>query len=711
MKKHLLYSILTLGLCCTACSMATHEFDTSDEMRTEVRLSGSILKSVAVTRVSGNDWEADDQIGVFMYASGKTLADSTVTDNASNCKYRYADTGGFSPATEWDRLYYPATGQVDFIAYYPFGNVQDFKLRVDVSDQRFPEELDLLYSDNLKGVEASSEAQNLVFEHCMSKVVFTVSVGDGISTTALEGLSLTFRNVATVANLLLPDGTVESGGQTGDITVTGTVGEDDASVEAIMIPQNCEDAEAVLVLSDGTRYLYTFASGHEWENGKCHNYLITLSMESGSETELEAEITNWDSVDSSGSLQGYENKPWEGDINTSWYSLAEDNFSLVSPEELAGLAKLVNEGNSFSGKSIRLLNNLDMNGLPWVAIGHDSRTAFSGTFDGDGHKIQNLCPAGDTTTYVGLFGYSKGVIEKVMVEGTYVVSMEKANLYIGGVCGTNDGVIRNCRNYSSIDGEITLETSARTILYAGGIVAVNNGTVSDCQNYGILNGNQVNTDTLAYLHVGGIAGGNTGSITGCENTCNVTATNSTVRAGGIAGLSTGASALLDSCTNWGDVIVTASHQVAAVGGVVGRHASEARVKNVVNNGAVSVTLATGTAVYGGGVAGMNEGATLLSGINKRTVEVYCADTSEGTQAMSGGAVGYNTGSGAVHQVEHYGTVTSEGASVNYMGGITGYNDTEAFTYSCCTNSGYPSQWVGNADSENGLVTETEHEDD
>ena len=45
---------------------------------------------------------------------------------------------------------------------------------------------------------------------------------------------------------------------------------------------------------------------------------------------------------------------WNGSADVSWYSEDAQAFNLTTPEQLAGLAKLVNSGNSFEGKIITL---------------------------------------------------------------------------------------------------------------------------------------------------------------------------------------------------------------------------------------------------------------------------------------------------------------------------------------------------------------------
>lgn len=89
---------------------------------------------------------------------------------------------------------------------------------------------------------------------------------------------------------------------------------------------------------------------------------------------------------------------WDGTADTSWYNENDTEFTLTSAEQIAGLADLVDGGNTFAGKTIKLSSDLDLytedeNGEPisFEPVGSFSdNEAFKGTFDGQGHTISNL---------------------------------------------------------------------------------------------------------------------------------------------------------------------------------------------------------------------------------------------------------------------------------------------------------------------------------
>jgi hypothetical protein len=52
---------------------------------------------------------------------------------------------------------------------------------------------------------------------------------------------------------------------------------------------------------------------------------------------------------------------WNGKADTKWYKKSETEFTITTPEQLAGLAKLVNGGNDFYGKTVNLGADIMLN--------------------------------------------------------------------------------------------------------------------------------------------------------------------------------------------------------------------------------------------------------------------------------------------------------------------------------------------------------------
>ena len=259
---------------------------------------------------------------------------------------------------------------------------------------------------------------------------------------------------------------------------------------------------------------------------------------------------------------------WDGTTaNTEWYTNGpgEDGaYHISTAADLAGLAQLVDDDNTFEGKTIYLdadikLNNTDgwkswndtnKPGNEWKTIG--SSGYFSGIFDGQNHTISGIY-INNSNNYQGLFGHVDGTIQNLSVTDSYI----KSNDYVGGIVGySNGGTVSNCFNSGTMTGEADYAS-------VGGIVGGNmrgSNTVSNCFNSGTVTGG-------SKARVGGIVGFNDGStVSNCSNIGTVTG-GSEARVGGIVGYSTAGNGMVTNCSNIGEVIGRDSG--ASVGGIVG----------------------------------------------------------------------------------------------------------------------------------------------
>ncbi|MDR0813179.1 MAG: S-layer homology domain-containing protein [Oscillospiraceae bacterium] len=309
-------------------------------------------------------------------------------------------------------------------------------------------------------------------------------------------------------------------------------------------------------------------------------------------------------------------KSWLTTADTSWYTGRRLEYTIKTAEELAGLAVLVNrEKVTFSGVTIKLANDISLKNTDgtvgtriWKAIGTSGTSAFSGTFDGQGHKIKDMTAANDGS-YAGLFGYCDGaVIRNLAVEGT--VSGTASSAYAAGIASYAVRTrIENCINRASV-------TAAGT--FCGGIAAYigEGSTVSGCANRGAVSGT---------TGVGGIVGiAYTGSdiITSCVNYGKVTsAGNGTNGTGGIVGKLAGT---VSGCANYGDIVSLDRY----TGGIAGytMTKNQSAVKDSLNAAAVSSGSTTSLAALGG-IVGYAQYLTLTNSKNTGAVTKAAGFTS------------------------------------------------------------------------------------
>lgn len=201
------------------------------------------------------------------------------------------------------------------------------------------------------------------------------------------------------------------------------------------------------------------------------------------------------------------------ETDTSWYDESKEKFTLSDAADLFGFAKLVNEGNKFSGKTVELAADIDLTGYVWTPIG--SGKHFAGTFNGNNHKVTGMSVFAAGIGYAGLFGYvSGGTVQNVHVVGK-VTAMNVSD--VGGIVGRvgANSVVQNCLS------EVTVTATGKSTA-VGGVVGTSVGTINLCWNKeAVAAGN---------AFVGGVVGN--GNAKNCANFGKV---KSESNAGGIAG--------------------------------------------------------------------------------------------------------------------------------------------------------------------------------
>lgn len=200
---------------------------------------------------------------------------------------------------------------------------------------------------------------------------------------------------------------------------------------------------------------------------------------------------------------------WGDKADTRWYNKDEAVFHITTAGQLAGIAKLVNEGTvTFEGKTIYLDNDLDLAGIEWISIGTGRggdcpEYSFCGVFDGQGYVISNLYSHdSDTDDYEksnnldrnALFGnVYNGEIKNLGVANAEIWidpkddSAAGKGILVDWMC---ESKITNCWTSGSICSGTKMEKNI------GGIVGVTlrECTISGCYSTATLTGNFTNSE-------------------------------------------------------------------------------------------------------------------------------------------------------------------------------------------------------------------------
>ena len=282
------------------------------------------------------------------------------------------------------------------------------------------------------------------------------------------------------------------------------------------------------------------------------------------------------------------------------------------------------------------------NASGFVPIGNNS-SAFTGSFNGQGHTITGLTINRAATNFVGLFGLTSGAtISNVALSGGSITGNDGVGALIGYMVG---GSVSSASASATVSGMSATETNA------GGLIGtVDGGSVSESSASGDVTG--------AGYQVGGLVGYLTsgGAITQSYATGNVTGTNSTAGFGYIGGLVGG-----NGFTGGNGGTISQSYATGTVtgsGGPIGGFVGH-------NNGTITDSYATGR-VIGLGSASNIGGFVGVNYINGTITNAYSTGYVTGSTTV-GGFAGYNNNLASAI-TNAYWDVQTSGPSVGIAGG-------------------------------------------
>ena len=155
---------------------------------------------------------------------------------------------------------------------------------------------------------------------------------------------------------------------------------------------------------------------------------------------LDAQIVDGKIVLSSKSLEG------EG--------TAENPYLIETLKDLKFFRDDVNAGNTYAGKTVKVINNIDLNSEAWTPI-----ATFNGVFDGNDKTISNLVVNGEGKSNQGFFGQTNnGEIKNLTINNATV----KGRLNVGVVAGTP-----YTSKYTNI--KVTGDVFVEGMAYVGGV--------------------------------------------------------------------------------------------------------------------------------------------------------------------------------------------------------------------------------------------------
>lgn len=135
-------------------------------------------------------------------------------------------------------------------------------------------------------------------------------------------------------------------------------------------------------------------------------------------------------------------------------ALTFNDIVVETAADLQAIAAGFNAGDSYEGKTICIMADIDLAGINWSLAQNASRY-FGGTIEGNGHTIRNMKVVDETSLdgSAGFIGWLNGTIRNLNFENANVVGSH----YVGVICGYNQcGTIENCTvNRSTVNAKFT----------------------------------------------------------------------------------------------------------------------------------------------------------------------------------------------------------------------------------------------------------------
>ncbi|WP_455664594.1 fimbrillin family protein [Phocaeicola sp.] len=322
-----------------------------------------------------------------------------------------------------------------------------------------------------------------------------------------------------------------------------------ASYEALVIPQTVKAGDKFIgiTLNGNTYYYKAVADYNKLEAGHVHAYNITVQGGGDLKATVNTSI-------------GWGDNGTSGSVSVDFgYTISDDGtWTVYNKEGLKAWADHVNTGNPST--NCTLAKDIDLvkpttGESNWTAVG-PAESIYSGTFDGNGHKISNL------TAHIGMFNYIKNA------------TIKNLNLEDINNSDNNDGA-----NLSSV------------------VQNANNSTIIACS----VSGKVENNNAGHQNKTGGVVGILNGcTVVACYSTCSVTALS---YVGGVVGQNSRSTMI--GCYSSGSVSTSGSGAGSGAGGVVGydnngiysacywKKGSDSKPEKGVSNASTGVTGVTG----------------------------------------------------------------------------------------------------------------------
>lgn len=129
-------------------------------------------------------------------------------------------------------------------------------------------------------------------------------------------------------------------------------------------------------------------------------------------------------------------------------------YEVFSAEQILDMVAKSNGGSNFSGKTLKLVNNIDMNGATMAPV-----ALFAGILDGNGMIISNYTISGVANNGSAFIAVNTGIVKNLTLAGnvnTEVNAKTANNYYVAGAVAINNGSVSGV----NVIGNITMKSTS-----------------------------------------------------------------------------------------------------------------------------------------------------------------------------------------------------------------------------------------------------------
>ena len=286
-KMTKLFALALLAGAMVSCSTEDTAPSTQND-KVAVQFTGGISVN---TRAAGLAWADGDMIGIFMTGTKQPLSADAIKEGVDNVCYQSNGSIAFSPISGGKTIFFPIDGDVDFYSYYPQTTVNNYKVALNMGNQKSQEAIDFMYAKTT-GCNKAKPQVDLKFNHMLSKLILNVQPGNGLTQDDLNNLAVTIKDQNTTATFNLADGVISGEGNPDNIQMKATqVGK---IYEAILLPTASTTREIEFNLNNGHDAPFVWKMDSELKGGNLYNY-TTVKL-TRTTIEMTGTIESWNEV-------------------------------------------------------------------------------------------------------------------------------------------------------------------------------------------------------------------------------------------------------------------------------------------------------------------------------------------------------------------------------------------------------------------------------